>query len=182
MFGLQVLALLCAAIMVAVFLGAIGGVLIRRFGHRRKAVSIVAGSLIAFLSLSGILGYWFFYLPNDYYRYAGDFDYYRMPLDYPYELSMIDMIDCATISVWKENTSLMGGIRDYQKRDNVIIGTTSISCRSAERTGWFSFDTRTGDVVTYFSPEEFKAAARLIYPNEEIKLLTVRENWDLHWD
>lgn len=171
----------CLVIVIATLLGAGSGYLTFLLSHRRTQVAIAVGTVTTLLVLLGICGYYVIYTPNDYYNYAGDFDFYRMPLDYPYELSMIDMIDCAGISRWKEDKLLVAGISHYYKRDNLIVGKISAECFAVDTSAWFSFDTKTGRVEEYKTEEEFRRALKELGFDQEPELRTIQENWDLFW-
>jgi hypothetical protein len=170
----------CFVIILAAVLGIASGSLASVIGKRKKSTSILVGVGTAFFVLLGICGYYGAYLPHDYDHYGGDFDYYRMPLDYPYELSTIDTIECANISKWQEDKLLVTGITHYRKRDNIIVGKISEECFLSDRTEWFSFDTKTGRVVRYDSEEEFRKALQALGFDEAPELLTIQENWSLY--
>lgn len=122
---------------------------------------------------------------QDYWRYDGVQDYFRMPLEPPYELVMIDTIDYASINVWKENSgSQLSGITHYEKRGYLIFGERSNEWIESQRTEedreWFIFDLSNGDKSLFESEEYFKAelASR---GHENIKLKTVLQNWNEYW-
>lgn len=148
---------------------------------KQKRLSILIGFATALFIFLSICAYWGIYLPSDYHNYAGGFDYYRMPLDYPYELLMIDMIDCAAISTWQEDNFLVYGITHYQKQNNIIVGKISTKCFSANKTEWFLFDTETGDIVRYDTEKELESSLKVFDFDTTLNLLTIKENWNLHW-
>jgi energy-coupling factor transporter transmembrane protein EcfT len=122
----------------------------------------------------------------DYWRYNGVLDSFRMPLEPPYELLMIDTIDYASIEVWKEDsTSQLSGITHYEKRGYLIFGEISKekfdSRRTEEDRKWFIFDLSNGDKSIFESEEDFAAelANRGV---ESIKLKTVLQNWNEYWE
>ena len=175
---------LCGLVLLlAAALGSVGGFLtfhIKKGTTKKPAILI--GIVIFLLTLFGAFGYYGLYLPNDYYRYAGAFDSYRMPLNYPYELSMIDTIDCASIGKWQEDQLFVTGISHYYIRDSFVVGKISDECLSFYGTMWFLFDTNTGKVTKFSTEEALHQAVEKLGFDEEPELLTVRENWDLYWE
>ncbi len=167
-------------LVVAIFIGIISGFLAFLWslliGKRKIQMPILVGIGAFFLVICGVLGYWE-YLTYDYENYGGDFDYYRIPLDYPYQLSMIDEIDCASITVWKnDNHSIVKGITHYHKQENIVVGKISADCFLADKSAWFSFDTTTGIAIKYETEEEYHQALKELGFNEEPTLPMIREN------
>lgn len=172
----------CFVFIVAAFLGVLGGFLTFLLTKRKTKSSVLAGIVVFFIVILGTCGYVGIYLPNDFYRYAGDFDYYRIPLDYPYELSMIDSMDCAAISKWKSDETIISGITHYYRNGNVVIGRTSDACFIQSQSEWFLFDTRTGKLSQYENSNEFDQAIQEIGFDRKPNLRTVQENWNLYWN
>lgn len=121
----------------------------------------------------------------DYWRYNGSLDNYRMPLEPPYELVMVDAIDYATIKIWQEDSSSkINGIIHYEKRENLMFGIKSDEYFPGDRTeysmSWFIFDLSNGDKVIFTSEEKLTAALRK-RDIEDINLKTVKQNWNEYW-
>ena len=121
----------------------------------------------------------------DYWRYDGVLDSFRMPLEPPYELLMIDTIDYASIRIWKgDSLNQLSGITHYEKRGYLIFGERSNERLEFRRTEkdreWFIFDLSNGDKSIFESEEDFAAelAKRGI---ENINLKTVLQNWKEYW-
>jgi hypothetical protein len=143
---------------------------------------VVPGCL---LGLAGVLIAMDESAPKDYWEYSGDSDYFRMPLEPPYELVMIDTLDYATIQGWQNSTERkLSGITNYEKRGNLIFGETSANQFESERipqdNKWFIFDLSTGELNV------FKVEAELIATLnnkgiKDIKLKSVSQNWDEYW-
>ncbi len=121
----------------------------------------------------------------DYWRYDGFLDSFRMPLEPPYELFMMDTIDYASINIWKEDSgSQLWGITHYEKRGYLIFGERSNERFEFQRTEedreWFIFDLSNGDKSLFESEEDFIAelASR---GHDNIKLKTVLQNWNEYW-
>ena len=143
--------------------------------------SILVGIGTFFFLMCGVFGYQV-YRENDFYGYGGDFDYWRTPLDYPYEITMIDVTDCGHITRWKDGGFIVAGITHYHKQDNIIVGKSSSTCFPHEKSEWFSFDTTTGIATEYETKAEYQQALKELGFSEEPELLTLEENVRLYWD
>lgn len=170
----------CIVVLVASIIGGISGSLTSMFGNSTKQTSILVGVGTFFLVIVGVWGYWI-YGTTDYYGYGGDFDYYRIPLDYPYEISMIDTTDCGDITKWQEDRIILGGITQYHKQDNIIIGKISSECFFSHKSEWFSFDTSTGKAVLYASEKEYEQAIKELGFSKVPELLMLDDNARLYW-
>ncbi len=143
--------------------------------------SILAGVSAFLFVIFGVYGYWV-YRENDFYGYGGDFDFYRIPLDYPYEMAMIDVTDCGYIGKWQDPGTILAGVTHYHKQDNIIVGQISSNCYPANGSGWFSFDTTTGIAIKYRNEQEYDQALKGLGFDEAPELLTLDENAGLYWD
>ncbi len=124
---------------------------------------------------------------KDYWNYKGAYDWYRMPLEYPYELTMIDRLDNASVDIWADSGVRkeveLDPIRKVCKYEGMLVGTTSYFHREIGRedTSWFILDLGTGSVEEFSSEGEFhdRLAERGISvpPN----LVTLSEYWDSYW-
>lgn len=121
----------------------------------------------------------------DYWKANGVLDSFRMPLEPPYELLMIDTIDYASIQVWQEeSSSKIWGITHYEKRGYLMFGVTSNDYyefqKSPEDKEWFIFDLNNGDKIIFESEEEFLSTLKK-RGIENIQLKTVLQNWNEYW-
>jgi hypothetical protein len=156
----------------------------RRVGVRRRlriSAAFASAFVVAVLGIGLFVSYKDF---NDYWRYRGAFDYYRMPLEEPYELVMIDALDAASISKWQESVSLIGGIVRYERIASCLIGETSdetFAESNSPPTGWFIFDLTSGHLYKYRSLDELReeAARHGIQPTFDLK--SIKNNWDHYW-
>lgn len=124
--------------------------------------------------------------PKEYWSYSGDYDYFRMPLEPPYELVMVDTIDYAAIQLWQDSSSsIISGITAFEKRGLLMFGETSRQRFASERIPqdkeWFIFDLSTGVTILFQNEEEFIAALRE-KGMVDIQLKTVLQNWNEYWD
>lgn len=121
---------------------------------------------------------------DDYWRYEGAFDFYRMPLEEPYELVMIDSLDKASIGRWQESESLIWGIIRYERRANFLIGETtdeSFPDRNSRPTGWFIFDLTSGHLYKYRSLSELREEAPSHGIQPPFAFTSIKDNWDHYW-
>jgi len=128
-------------------------------------------ALLVFLSSVG---------SGDYWNYQGAFDYYRMPLEPPYELTMIDTLDDAAIVKWKGDSAIIWSITKYEKRGVLIAGF-----REEERTlgepAWFLFDCRDGAVSKFADEESLSRACAESGFTPPLVMRSIQENWDSYW-
>jgi len=120
---------------------------------------------------------------GNYWEYEGAWDFYRMPLEEPYELVMIDTMDSASINKWKEGSTIVGDIVEYEKRGALIAGHcqhTSYSFYTKDKP-WFVFDCATGQVDTYASKEAFEDACTQKGFSLPLDMKSIRENWNAYW-
>lgn len=123
---------------------------------------------------------------TDYWKYNGSMDYFRMPLEPPYELVMVDIIDNASIQIWQDSSGgQLWDITCYEKRGALMFGETSkdhfASERPPEEKEWFIFDLSNGDKILFQNEDEFVAALHdkgIV----EFNLKTVQQNWNEYWE
>lgn len=152
---------------------------------RKSLLSVFFGVFFVFLFLAVIAGLESIHA-KDYWKYAGAYDSYRMPLEYPYELRMIDDINDARLNSWAEEDGKVSkdisGITAYYKRDNLVVGEyVSSKWDSWAQTSWFTFDCNTGQVEEFSRKEDYLEGIKNLGFEKEPNLLTVRENWEKYW-
>ncbi|UCG46978.1 MAG: hypothetical protein JSU94_15945 [Phycisphaerales bacterium] len=123
---------------------------------------------------------------KDYWNYQGAYDWYRMPLEYPYELRMIDSIDNAYLASFSAEAGVaskdISRIRRYYKEGFLVLGQCDDSCRAEPcRPSWFIFACNTGQVETFSKKEEYLQRIEKYGFEKEPELLTVKENWGSFW-
>lgn len=120
---------------------------------------------------------------GDYWSSQGDYDTYRMPLEYPYELFMIDEIRSATIRTWpgsKQGLWIdMYDIQKVFKQENLLFGETGHS--SGKGFIWFIFNCESGRLEEFKAEEEFWKRAKELGFLGEPKLIPIKEYWDSFW-
>jgi hypothetical protein len=141
------------------------------------------GCLFTILFVPAVCGFLIFLSfkdENNYWAYEGAFDFWRMPLEEPYELVMIDTLDHAGIGKWKENSFIIHGITEYEKRGPLLAGYYSDHFHP-ETKGWFLFDCRTGNLERFPTETQFSAACAEQGFTNPVRMRTIQENWDLYW-
>ena len=118
---------------------------------------------------------------NDYWNYAGVGDYWRMPLEPPYELTMLNSLDEASISEWKSKGWIFAGIKQYEKRGNLIAGRYTNPFNQPEESGYFVFDCGTGDLKKFDQEDLFRKACAEKGFATPLTLKLVNDNWNLYW-
>jgi hypothetical protein len=153
------LGFLVVAVLVSIALGvAVRLLTIKREGDR---IPILAAIGVFLTMIFGCGGYWI-YCGNDFECDRGFGDYFRIPVQYPYQISAIDSLDQGCLDVWAENNStIVCGITDYAVKDTVMVGKLGASFGNlvhAEQ--WFSVNLGTGELVRYSSEQAFLIACR----------------------
>ncbi len=118
---------------------------------------------------------------NNYWEYRGAFDFYRVPLEEPYELAMVDDLDDAAIGRWKEGGHIVSGIQMYEKRGPLVAGYRRRSSGTSDKPRWFLFDCVTGQTDRFESREALSEACRSRGFDPPMRMRTIRENWTLYW-
>ncbi len=124
----------------------------------------------------------------DFWSNAGEFDFYRMPLDYPYELTMVDVRDKASIGIWSHASNApsikqdIHGIRRYLKQGPILVGEEDDSrFGGTTNRNWFWFDCVSGNGMIFTNRQEYITAIGPFGFTNEPSLKTVEENWDEFW-
>ncbi|MEN6335537.1 MAG: hypothetical protein ABFE01_14905 [Phycisphaerales bacterium] len=119
---------------------------------------------------------------DDYWNYRGAFDYWRMPLEPPYELVMIDVPDDASIQKWdnSDGPAIIWDIVKYEKRGSLIAGFCEDD-RGLRQPAWFLFDCQTGTVSTFVDEQSLNNACTQDGFPLPLAMRSIRENWDSYW-
>jgi hypothetical protein len=118
---------------------------------------------------------------DDYWNSRGAWDYWRMPLEEPYQLSMVDTMDDASISRWKNGRVIVGGIIKYEKRGKLVTGFCEKKQLRGNENKWFIFDCTSGSTEEFKSEEEFLHACETHGFSRPVNMKTIKENWALYW-
>jgi len=119
---------------------------------------------------------------NNYWEYDGCGDFWRMPLEPPYQLEMINSLDEASIGEWKSNKWHLGGVTQYVKQGNIVAGRFSNSFGEKTMSGFFLFDCKTGRLERFDEEKAFNSACADWGLPQPVTLKSVKENWGLYWD
>jgi hypothetical protein len=114
---------------------------------------------------------------DDYWKSTGAWDWWRMPLEYPYELIAVGNKDMGSIMEWETGTQYVFGVTEFYKSGNLIAGKAS-----SYQGHLFVFDCSNGIVVWYENETEFRDALVDFGLGREPVMLTVEENMDLYWE
>ena len=118
---------------------------------------------------------------NNYWEDAGFGDFWRMPLEPPYQLEMIDSLDEASIGEWKSNKWHLGGVTKYVKEGDILAGRFNNSGETRTN-GYFLFDCKTGRLEKFDEEKAFNSACAERGLAQPATLNSVKENWNLYWD
>ena len=159
------------AIIVGVIIGAIVGYWCAPIYYRisgvspknreliQKRVARIVRYLIA-LGLSGIILFsWYNDMQNleDYNKSSGWADWHRWPIEYPYEMTMMDPSDGADLSEWGEQgKTILRDITYYNKINDYIIGKAMQRNLPNDTNKWFVFHLSDTNLILCNSPDELK--------------------------
>ena len=104
-----------------------------------------------------------------------------MPLEEPYQLSMVDNIDDAAIDKWKKGCSIVSWISKYEKRGTLVAGFCEKNRFRDYEKKWFIFDCASGSIEKFKSEEEFLQACETHGFSKPVNMKTIKENWALYW-
>jgi hypothetical protein len=117
----------------------------------------------------------------DYWKSPGAWDYGRIPLEEPYELSMVDTKNHAAIAKWKKGGNIVWGISKYEKRGILVAGCCEKNQFSQNENKWFIFDCDSGSIEEFKSEEEFLQTCENHGFSQPLNMKTIKENWALYW-
>ncbi len=114
---------------------------------------------------------------DNYWEYQGAFDYWRMPLEPPYELVMVDTLGEAAIHQWKNDSApaILWGITKYEKRGPLVAGFYE------GEHGWFLFDCTNGAIAKFTDRESFHKACTDKGFTSLPAMMSIRDNWHCYW-
>jgi hypothetical protein len=146
------------------------------------AVVVISTGIVTYATLS------LYSNVDDFSEFTGGTDWWRIPLDYPYELGTTDLGRDADLRVWKEHRSLLLGITRYHKRGSLLVGEllperalARLQLETYPEGAWFSFDCNSGEVTTLLTIEEYRAYLNESGFETEPELLTIRQQHLLYW-
>jgi len=113
---------------------------------------------------------------GDYWKSSGAWDWWRMPLVYPYELIAVSSKDTGDIREWETKRQYVDRINKFYKNGNLIAGEAS-----SYQGKFFLFDCSDGTVIWYDGEMEFREAIVQLGFDKDTIFLTVEENINLFW-
>ena len=118
---------------------------------------------------------------DDYWNSQGAGDYWRMPLEEPYELSMVETKNHAAIAKWKKGGNIVSGISKYEKRGTLVAGFCEKNQFRHYEKKWFIFNCASGSKEEFESEEEFLQDCETHGFSQPVNMKTIKENWTLYW-
>ena len=154
----------------------------RKTGWLRRLLVAFLFTMLFIPTICGLGLYLSFKDQDNYWEYHGAFDFWRMPLEEPYQLVMIDTIEQAGISKWRDGSYIVYGILEYEKRGQLVAGYYEHKPFKPEEKGWFLFDCVTGKAEDFRSEQLLTEACEKRRFSPPIQMKTILENWTLYWD
>jgi len=146
----------------------------RRIGLMAKAALTLLFTLIFISAICGLSLYNVEKDIDDYWKSKGGWECWRMPLEEPYELCMIENMNSGFIGKWQNPGPIIHDIANYEKRGSMIAG-----CKTEP--GWFFFDCKTGVLKTFESREQLRKTRQKAGFEPPLKMKSVRKNWYEYW-
>lgn len=109
---------------------------------------------------------------KDFWRCEGQFDYYRMPLLYPFQLEWTDTLEWASLSQWRHSDSSC----DICHISEIYMGNQIIAGQYDK--GYFIADSKTLQVSTYPEKTEFTQALKNKGLIDEPQMIPLQDMWD----
>ncbi|MBN1817229.1 MAG: hypothetical protein JW828_07690 [Sedimentisphaerales bacterium] len=154
-----------------------------RLGNKTRISIGFIVFLFLFLMATYILEYKDIERGGHYWKSQGYYNRYRMPLEYPYELSMNDIIDYGKIKTWpgssKEPSWKVFDIRKIYKQGNLVLGKSED--RMGKESFWFIFDCGTDREEIFQSEEEYSKKLKSLGFTKVPELVTLEEFWNSFW-
>lgn len=140
---------------------------IKRIGLTIVAGTVLCVSVIIFLVICQL------FYQNSYWNYSGDFDFYRMPLQYPFQIEAADDIELGFMSVWKTHGTddlNIYGISAIYMSEQIIMGHYE--------EGFFLIDCQKQESQTFTQQTEYLNALQAIGFDNEPEMTTLTDMWN----
>ncbi len=148
---------------------------------KQKRIARIVRYIIA-LGLSGIiLSSWYNDMQNleDYNKSSGWADWYRWPIEYPYEMTMMDPSDGADLSEWGEQgKTYLNGITRYGKINHYIIGKAILTNLPKDTLLWFTFHLQQENLILFDSQNELRDSLIDIGIEELPEMIPITEHYN----
>lgn len=131
---------------------------------------------ISAISFFGIITLYTQYI--SFYTSRGHSDFYRIPLEKPYQLTSIDGIETFAIGKWQRSRSLISRIYKVSKENGVIIGIARQKAKGQPI--YFTFSPSTGALSQCSTQKEFKKLLTS-HSISSFNLQSPEEYWKAHW-
>jgi hypothetical protein len=140
---------------------------IKAYGLVQMLVVLLGTTTAAVASVAALtvgLTLWELQYEDDYWMAAGMYDYWRWPLEYPYQFEAVDDVDDAHLCVWGDGGgTLVAGVTAYRKSGSILIGEFN-SGDSEHR--YFTFDCTSG-AVAYLDDSLFRVELQKLQPGDD---------------
>lgn len=160
---LWILVFAAIATVVSIILGGVVSLLAKRQG---KSKTRAIATITTFTVVFSYLIYYF----TSFNGYRGFGDYYRIPIQYPYQISIYGTsVAEGCLDMWEQNNStILCGITDYAIQGTVLAGKRGETWRDVSGQ-WYSFDESSGeriDAEQWFT-FTFDGGELVYYPSEQ---------------
>lgn len=160
-----------------------------------KKLKIIILSFCTILSLGTSVFIAYSYIENrtGYWNDPGFADYYRVPLEYPYQLSMVDAPYEAILDIWNDTNSVSVVNPDIYGIDSLNIVNNIVFVKldrnniyytngKVENKKWFILDCTTGKINYYTSEAILKTHLDSLSIDSSISLISVNDYYNEYWD
>jgi len=117
---------------------------------------------------------------GDYYRAEGSEEWYRWPVEYPFEMNTTHSPDGAYLSKWgDQRKTYLKGITHYNKIDSYIIGKATPRNTPKGIQKWFVFHLKQEDLIFFDSWDEIKDSLPNIGFKKTPEVLPIMEHYNI---
>jgi len=147
----------------------------------KRTCSLVLACGCAFtILICGLNFYDMFGDADDYWKSKGGWHFWRLPLEEPYELRMVDSMEQGSIAAWKQADVLVARVLEYDQQGSIVVGVRAGD--SARQLEWFLFDTKTGESKRYQSRRDLEQESLSRGLALPLQMETVRTHWYSDWN
>jgi signal transduction histidine kinase len=121
-------------------------------------------------------------VPPDFFNNEGEYDWYRFPLAYPYEILAIDSLDAGSLKRYDEDSyssGFSGYITHLSFTKSFLLARTVAEKWTKNQTpAWVLFDFKTGKTISFKSKQELIDAAKSLGYSGDVDLLSIEKRYN----
>ena len=168
---LFIIIILCIIVLFGVYLLLVS-LLYKKKSKLLKFILSASLSVVTTFLIFGILAWYSFGYWND----SGWADSYRVPLEKPYHLIMIDQPNNGSIDIWDEDSKRdnpnISGIDSLNKFNNYVVGYNR---------QYFIFNCSSGKTGRFYTESLYRDWLDSLHIDRDIKLMSTEDYYHAYW-